>query len=100
MGGESVTDSQVYRVGTHLLITVGAFASFFATLGIVIGVRRGDWTFLALVTGVVAALFLLLQILRLEIRPDGFKYRNLSGFREILFADVQRAYIAVVKSNA
>jgi len=99
MGDEPVTDSQVYRVGTHLLIIVGAFASFFAALGIVIGVRRGDWTFLALVAGVAAALFLLLHVLRLEVRPDGFKYRNLSGSRQLLFRDVRRAYIEVVRAD-
>jgi len=99
MGGEPATDSQVYRVGAHLLAIGGVFASLFAALGIAIAVKKGDWMFLMVDIGVVAVLFLLLQVLRLEVRSDGFKYRNLSGSREVLFAEVSRAYIEVVRAS-
>jgi hypothetical protein len=99
MSEDHSTDKRVYRVGTHLLVVVGVFALFFTTLGILIVVKKGDWNFLAIIVGGFAVFFLLLQVLRLEIGSDGFKYRNLSGSRTVLFADVRRAYIEVERAN-
>ena len=99
MGGESSTRPEVYRAGLHVLAVVGVFASFFAALGVLGAVKKGDWTFLAVVVGGFGVLFLLLQVLRLEVGPDGFKYRNLSGSREVAFAQVARAYITVVRAG-
>jgi hypothetical protein len=99
MAGATPTASQVYRVGAHLLGVVRFFTVAFTALGIFVVVKKGDWTLLA-VTGVVALLFvLLLQLLRLEISSTGFRYRNLSGSREMAFADVGRAYFEVVRGT-
>lgn len=100
MGGEPTSASQVYRVGIHLLIVVGVFVSLFAALGFAIALKSGDWTFLAVIAAVAAVSFLLSQVLRLEVRRDGFTYRNLSGSREVTFLDVRRAYIEAVRANA
>jgi hypothetical protein len=83
-----------------LLAVVGIFITLFAVLGIFIGVQRADWMFLSVVVTAAAVFFLLLQVLRLEIAPTGFKYRNLSGSREVAFADVGRAYIEVVRAES
>jgi hypothetical protein len=99
MGGEPSIGSRVYRAGIHLFAVVGVFTSLFAVLGLFIAVKKGDWTFLAVVVGVAAVLFLLLQVLRLEVGPSGFRYRNLSGSREVAFADVGRAYFEVVRAK-
>ena len=99
MARESSTGAQVYRVGGHTLAVVGIFMALFAALALVIAVKQGDWTTLAVVASVAAGLFLLLQVLRLEVGPDGFKYRNLSGSREVAFADVGRAYVDVVRAD-
>jgi hypothetical protein len=82
-----------------LLVVVGVSALLFAALGGFIAVKKGDWTFLGVVVVVAAVLFLLLQALRLEIGPTGFKYRNLSGSREVAFADIGRAYFEVVRAE-
>ena len=100
MAEEPVPASHVYRVGVHLLVVVGVFASFFVALGIAMVVKREDWTPLMLVVGATVVLILLLRVLRLEVRSDGFKYRNLSGSREVLFAAVVRAYIEVVRAGS
>ena len=99
MDGEFSTGSQVYRVDIHLLVVVGIFASLLAALGVFIALKKGDWTFLGVVVGVAAVLFLLLQVPRLEVGPAGFKYRNLSGSREVAFADIIRAYFVVVRAQ-
>jgi hypothetical protein len=96
---ESFTSPLTFRAGGHLYAVIGVFVSLFAALGALIVVKRGDWTFLAVVVGVAAALFLLLQVLRLQVGFDGFKYRNLSGSREVAFAEVGRAYMDVVRSQ-
>jgi hypothetical protein len=88
-----------YRVGSNVLVAIGIFAGLFATLGIIIGLKQSDWTFLEVVVGSALALFLLLQVLRLEIGPDGFRYRNLSGTRVVDFTEVSRAYIDVIRSE-
>jgi hypothetical protein len=94
---ESFTSPLAFRAGRHLYAVIGVFVSLFSALGALIVVKRGDWTFLAVV--VAAALFLLLQVLRLQVGFDGFKYRNLSGSREVAFAEVGRAYMDVVRSQ-
>jgi len=62
-------------------------------------VKRGDWTFLGVVIALAVLFFLLLRILRLEIGPAVFKYRNLSGSREVAFADIGRAYFEVLHAR-
>jgi hypothetical protein len=89
----------VYRAGLHLFVIVGIFAAFFIALGVVIAVKRSDGTFLAVAGGGTAVLFLLLCWLRLEIRPDGFTYRNLSMNRAVAFADVERAYFETLTAD-
>jgi hypothetical protein len=79
MSRGSATGARVYRAGIHLYAVVGVFALLFVTMEVFIAVKRGDWTFFAVVVGGSVVLFLLLQVLRLEVSPDGFKYRNLSG---------------------
>jgi hypothetical protein len=96
---ESSTSPLIFRAGVHLYAVIGVFVLLFAALGAFIVVKRGDWTYLAVVVGAAAVLFLLLQLLRLEVGSDGFKYRNLSGSREIAFTEVRRAYIDVVRSE-
>ena len=99
MNGESATGSRVYCVGVHLLIVLGIAATILVAIGIVILVKSGEWKFLACVAGGTALAFLLVQILRLEIGPSSFKYRNLSGVREVTFADVGRAYFEVIETS-
>jgi hypothetical protein len=99
MKGEQETASRVYRVGIHLLVVVGIFAGLFAALGVFLAVKKGNWTVLAIVVAFAAVLFLLLQLQRLEIGGTSFKYRNLSGSREVTFADVGRAYFEVVRAK-
>ena len=99
MAAQSAVESQVYRVGTHLLAVVGFFALLFGALGVSVVVKRGDWTVLLIALGAAAVLLLLLQVLRLEVGPGGFRYRNLSGSREVAFADVGRAYFEVVRAT-
>ena len=82
-----------------MLFVVGICAAMFTVLGAIIAVKKGDWSFLAIVILVAASFVLLLQILRLEIGPTGFKYRNLSGSREVAFAEVGRAYFEVVRTD-
>lgn len=99
MSEEYSTNTRVYRVGAEVLVFAGVFALFFTTLGIVIAAKKGDWNFLAIIVGAFAVFFFLLQVLRLEIGSEGFKYRNLSGSRTVLFADVRRAYVEVVRDT-
>ena len=99
MDGEFSTGFRVYGVGIHLLVVVGIFASALAALGVFIALKKGDWTFLGVVVAVAAVVFLLLQVPRLEVGPAGFKYRNLSGSREVAFADIGRAYFEVVRAQ-
>ena len=91
----------VLSVGRHLLVVLSVIATLFAGLGACIAVKNGGWTFLAVVVGLASAAFLLVQILRLEVGPAGFAYCNLSGSRDVRFADIRRAYFEVTrKSNA
>lgn len=99
MDAESSTSSVVYRAGIHLFVIVGVFASLFATLGLFIAVKQGDWTFLAVVVCGTVVLFLLLGVLKLEISLAGFKYRNLSGTRDVAFREVSRAFFEVVSAD-
>ncbi|MCE9530463.1 MAG: hypothetical protein K8T89_04930 [Planctomycetes bacterium] len=86
-------------MGAHLLVVVGIFAALFAGLGAFIAVKKGDWSYFGIIVAAAAFFFILLQVLRLEIGPKGFKYRNLSGSREVAFADVGRAYIEVLRAK-
>jgi hypothetical protein len=99
MGGESTIEPRVYRVGVHIQIVVGAFFAWFVVLAVFIAVKKGDWNFFTAIIVIALAFRILLQILRLEIGPLGFKYRNLSGSREVAFAEVARAYFKVVHSD-
>lgn len=99
MGDESPAKSQTFRAGGHLYIVIGILSILFVGLGVAIGVSRGNWTFLAVAAAAATVLFLLLQVLRLEVGPAGFKYRNLSGSREVAYADVSRAYFEVVRAE-
>jgi hypothetical protein len=100
MTNELLKEPLIYRNNPRLYVVIGFFASIFIVGGFVIGFRRGDWSFLAQMAGATAVLFLLLRVLRLEIRTDGFKYRNLTGSRKVEFADVSRAYLNVVRAEA
>jgi hypothetical protein len=87
----------IFRAGgSNLYVLVGVFASFFLALGVIDGIRRDDWTSLAVVSGAIVFLFLLLSYLRLEIGVEGFRYRNLSTNRRLQFGDIERAYFATV----
>ena len=99
MWGKSSTGSAVYRAGAHLFAVVGVFTALFAALGVLLAVQKGNWTFLVVVVVVTAVLFLLLQVLRLEVAPTGFRYRNLSGSRDVAFGDIGRAYLEVVRAK-
>ena len=99
MGGHTPTKPQSFGAGGNLYAVVGVFAALFAALGIAVVVTRGEWTVLAIAIGVAAMCYLLLQVLRLEIGPSGFRYRNLSGSREVPFSDVSRAYFEVVRAE-
>ena len=99
MGGQTTTEPQSFGAGGNLYAVVGFFAAIFAALGVAILVTRGDWTVLVIAVGVFAALALLLQVLRLEVGPAGFRYRNLSGSRQVAFADLTRAYFEVVHAE-
>jgi hypothetical protein len=90
----------VFRAGLHLFILVGLLCALFLGLGVAVGARRGDWTFLAVVGAGALAVFLLPLALRLEVRPDAFAYRNLSGSRTVPFGEVERAYFETVRADA
>jgi hypothetical protein len=94
-----LTASRVYRASIHLLIILGIFALIFLAFGIVIGVNNGNWTVTVVIVLVFAVLHLLLQVLRLEISATGFRYRNLRGSHEIMFKNVARAYIEVIRAK-
>lgn len=93
------TETRCYRVGIHLLVVLGVFATLLATLGIFIWLRRGDWKFLGIVVVTSFLLFFLLQLLRLEIASTWFKYRNLTGSRKVDFTDIGRAYFEVLNTH-
>jgi hypothetical protein len=97
---ESNTETpSVFRVGVHLIILVGLFTGFLLAIGVADGRARGNWTPFAVLAGVTAVWFLLLAYLRLEIRPDGFSYRNLSVNRALPFAAVERAFFLTIRSS-
>jgi hypothetical protein len=91
-------ESQIYFVHTRVILIVITFSMLMLTLGVAVGLKRGDWTITVIVGVAAATILLLLQVLRLEIMPDGFKYRNLSGLYEISFESISLAYINVVRS--
>jgi hypothetical protein len=93
-------DGVVFRAGLHLYVLVGLLVSLFIGLGIAVAIRREDWTFLAVAGGGAVVLFLLLLVLRLEVRHEEFAYRNLSGSRTVPFTDIERAYFETVHADA
>lgn len=99
MAGDLSPEPQSFRAGTHLYVVVGGFATLFAAVSIFAAIKQGDWTLPAAVVGGTAVAFGALQVLRLEVGPDGFKYRNLSGSRGVEFAEVSRAYFEIVTAN-
>lgn len=99
MSQESSRSGRVYRVGPSLQIVLGVFLTVFAGFGVTIGLKNGDWTFLAVIVGLASAVFFLVQILRLEIGPAGFQYRNLSGSRDICFTEIRRAYLEITRTR-
>jgi hypothetical protein len=88
-----------FRAGTHVFVLVGVAATFFMALALAAGIRSGDWSFAAALAAVIVLWLGLLSILKLEIRPDGFTYRNLSGIRSVEFADVEIAYFKTIVMN-
>ena len=99
MAGDPSPEPQSFGAGIHLYLVAGGFAAFFVALSVFVAVKRGDWTVPAAVVGGAVVLLALPQVLRLEVGPDKFKYRNLSGSREVEFADVRRAYFEVIERN-
>ncbi len=86
----------VFRVGVHLIILVGLLAGLALAVGLGEGLARGRWTPFAVLAALTALWYLLLAYLRLEIRLDGFSYRNLSGNLFVPFADVEKGYFQTV----
>jgi hypothetical protein len=97
---ENTSEQQVvFRAGRHLYVIVGIFASLFIALGVLIVLTKGDWTFAAVAGGGTLVLFSLLSYLKLEIREDGFTYRNLSTNRSVEFADIETAYVETIRAD-
>lgn len=88
-----------YRAGVHLYVLIGIPATILFAIAVAAGVRTGDWKMAAVVVATVAVWFALLAILKLEIRTDGFRYRNLTGVRSIQFADIEYAYFVTLRSS-
>lgn len=57
MSQESSHSGRVYRVGPSLQIVLGVFLTVFAGFGVTIGLKNGDWTFLAVIVGLASAVF-------------------------------------------
>lgn len=100
MDGQPVTGSRVFRAGTRVHVVIGFFALLFGALGLFVAVQKGDWSVFGVVLVIAAVLCLLLRVLRLEVGPSGFKYRNLSSSQDVAFADIARAYFEVPESDA
>ena len=73
MAEDPLPEPQSFGAGTHLYVVVGGFTALLDVLGIFVGLKQGDWTVLLVGAGGAAVLFALLQILRLEVRPDGIQ---------------------------
>jgi hypothetical protein len=99
MTQQSPEEAVVFRVSVGVLIIAGIFASVFLALGIIIAITRGDWTVLAVIGAATAIFYALLHYLRLEVRPGGFTYRNLSMNRSIEFAEVEKAYFETMVAD-
>jgi hypothetical protein len=99
MESESRNESRVYHAGINQLVLIGILTLFFVALGIYNVAKSHDWSPLCVCLVAMTALFALQLVLRMEIGPTGFKYRNLSGAREIKYADVNRAYFDVIHAS-
>ena len=99
MAEDPSTETQSFGAGIDLYLVVGGFAAFFVVLSVFVAVKQGEWTVPVAAVGGAVVLLALPQVLRLEVGPDKFKYRNLSGSREVKFADVRRAYFEVIEGH-
>src|SRR5438132_471641 len=90
----------VFRIGRHLYVVAGVFATFFIALGIAVALKRGDWTLLALASFGTVVFFALLSYPKLAVEPSGFTYRNLSMNRSIAFADIEQAYFKTLRHHS
>jgi len=80
---------------------VGALCGVFFGLGVVATVEnRGAWPVLAVAGG--AALYLLVKLLylRLQVSPEGIRYRTLAADRAFAFGDIERGYFEQVVNRA
>jgi CDP-diglyceride synthetase len=90
----------VFRTGNHLWSVVAIFGIVFLGFGAWIAATRSDWSFVVIVAGALAAIFLLLTYLKLEIQDTGFHYRNLTTNRFVPFADIEIAYFETIRASA
>ena len=82
---------QQFGPGTNLIVFVGVVACLFVVVSLIAGLTKGDWSVLGLAVVGSTGAFLLLSIIKLDIRSDGIIYRNLSGKRTAIFVNVDRA---------
>jgi hypothetical protein len=88
--------SQVFRPPLHPFVVVGVVFLFVEGLLLLIRLKTGNNYPFIMCGSLFVVMFVLAGWSRLEIRPDGFRYRTLLGTRRVAFADVSRAYFQVV----
>jgi hypothetical protein len=88
----------VFGAGPGVYGMIGGFAAFFLLLGVLLGIKRDDWT---VAGGVLAATMLAVAaagVLKLEIRESGLTYRNFTTWRSLDYAMIARAQIDALRT--
>lgn len=89
-----------FGAGGNLYFVIGFFGTIFLVIFGLVGSKNGDWRGTLIVVGIITALFLMLQVLRLKVGPDGFVYRTLIFQRTYDFDDISKGFFTVTYSSS
>jgi hypothetical protein len=100
MRAETNRSAQSFGAGGNLYFVIGLFGTFFLGLFSVVARKNGEWGVVMIIAGIIAALLLMLQVLKFKIGPDGFVYRTLISSTAFDFDDISKAGLTVTYSGS
>jgi hypothetical protein len=91
--------SHSFGASWNLYFLVGLLGTIFLGIFIAVARKEGNWTPFYITGGILVAVLLMFQLIRIQIGPGGFVFRTPLSSNTVDFADVSRGYFVVTYSG-
>lgn len=100
MQAETKQTTRSFGAGGNLYFAITFVGSIFLVIFGLVASKNGDWRGIMIVAGIMAALFLMIQVLRFRVGPDSFSCRTLVSSKTYHYADISIGYFMVTISQS